>query len=368
MNLEGYDAWVDEDCDALIDGVEERFAPIFRDYGIVEKRAVYRYHFARRPKKSPPSLKNRLVSLYDPRADRSRRFPDGLRWCLNVYVGCAHNCSYCYVNGYSHESVGMSPRAKRDYEKRLRRDLLDLRTLGVPRVPLHLSNSTDPLQETLELKYRHTLSALQHIQRERDLFSQVVILTKNPGLLCTEVCSPLLSEGRLEPLTVQVSCAFWRDEARQFFEPQAPTVQSRLRAMEHLAARGIRVELRIDPLFPASRISETVRAHKPLPYYGLPETQTDDDLVRLVRLAHETGVAAIVAKPLKVPVSGKATRCKTWFKNLYAEAGGGRRQAHGGSWRLPHEYQHALIASLAAICVREGVPFKSCIHDVLSRR
>ena len=106
-------------------------------------------------------MKNRLVNLYDPLADRSSRFPDGLRWCLNVYVGCGHNCGYCHVNGYSQKSVGVSPHAKAKFEQKLLEDLRTLPKLGVPPAPLHMSNSTDPLQQTLEEQNRHALLSLR---------------------------------------------------------------------------------------------------------------------------------------------------------------------------------------------------------------
>ena len=142
----------DQKTDYLISKVESKYAPIFgaKEYSQQDKRAIYRYLFSRDPKKFPPSLKNRLIGLYDPMADRARRFPDGLRWCLNVYVGCEHNCGYCYVNGYNPESVGINPHAKGTFEQDLVRDIQDLRSLDVPPAPLHLSNSTDPLQSTLE--------------------------------------------------------------------------------------------------------------------------------------------------------------------------------------------------------------------------
>lgn len=67
-------------------------------------------------------IRDRLDGLLDeprpglpgglPMADRARRFLDGLRWCRNVYVGCEHNCGYCYVNGYNPEAVGIHPHPK----------------------------------------------------------------------------------------------------------------------------------------------------------------------------------------------------------------------------------------------------------------
>jgi hypothetical protein len=57
MSDHNYDASSDHDCDLLIGRVDDRFAPIIRGYGEMEKRAVYRYLLARKPKKNRPSLK-----------------------------------------------------------------------------------------------------------------------------------------------------------------------------------------------------------------------------------------------------------------------------------------------------------------------
>ena len=62
MNL---DALNDNDCDELIEKVGSKINPIFENKGYTaeQKRAIYRYLFSRRPKKLPPSLKNRLVNI-----------------------------------------------------------------------------------------------------------------------------------------------------------------------------------------------------------------------------------------------------------------------------------------------------------------
>lgn len=367
----GLDALHDQDCDFLITQVAKKFFPVFTNtpYNAHQKRAIYRYLFSRRPQKLPPSLKSRVINLYDPLADRSFRFPDGLRFCINVYVGCEHNCTYCCVNGYSREAVGAAPRPKVKFAKKLNEDVRTLRALGVPPAPLHLSNSTDPLQARLESRHRHALLALEEILTHRRQFTSLVMITKNPEILCSEPYLSFLKAPQMQPLTVQVTCAYWRDEVRRFFEPQAPSVPSRLRAIEFLASQGIHLELRLDPLFPSSRIGETVRRHRPLSEYALPEAQSEADLAKLIGFAGHCGVKAIIAKPLKIPVSRKSQGAKNLFASLYAEANVSRkRTARGGSWRLPRDYQNALISSVREMCAGKGLPFKHCLQDLLARR
>ncbi len=361
----------DQKTDYLISKVDSKRVPIFgaEEYSQQDKRAIYHYLFSRDPKKFPPSLKNRLIGLYDPMADRARRFPDGLRWCLNVYVGCEHNCGYCYVNGYNPETVGINPHPKTNFEKDLTRNIEDLLSLGVPPAPLHLSNSTDLLQSSLETKYGHTLFALKLIAKHRSQFTSLVVLTKNPALLCQDEYLSIISLSEIKPLTVQITCAFWRDEARKFYEPNAPSVDNRLSAIKVLSEKGIEVELRIDPLFPSTRISRELRGHGDLSHYSMPEAQTQEDIAQLVRFAKEAGAKAVIAKPLKIPLSQKAGQCKDWFGELYLDASRSRgRIARGGSWRLPPDYQEALVLSVKGICTKEGIEFRHCKHDVANRK
>ena len=299
MAQKNWDAFIDQNADTLIQSVEPKFKPIFNGFTPKQQRAIYRYQFPRMPNKLPPSLKSRVINFYDPMANRSNKFQDGLRWCANIYVGCYHNCGYCYVNGYSQNNVGISPHTKKNFKKCALKDIMDIKAFGVPDAPLHISNSTDPLQAGLEDEHRHTLFMLQQVLANRELFTSIVILTKNPVILLTDDYLPIITKPRMRPLTVQVSCAFWDDKARAFYEPAAPTVNSRLNAMKILAGKGVDVELRIDPLFPASRIDQSIRIHKPLPEYGLPEAQTTEGIQALVKFASVAGTSSIIAKPFE---------------------------------------------------------------------
>lgn len=365
------DSFKDSDADVLIQSVSKKYMPVFEkgNYTDNEKRAIYRYLFSRKPNKLPPSLKSRIINLYCPLADRTCRFPDVLRFCLNVYVGCEHACGYCYVNGYSKESVGSAPHTKPGFKEKLVNDIHGLNSLGVPAAPLHMSNSTDICQEGLETNYRHTLFALDKILEFRNLFSSVALLTKNPKILCEKEYLSILSMQSIKPLVVQVTCAYWRDEVRMFYEPDAPSVQSRLESIKILAENNVDCEMRIDPLFPSSRIDGEIRKHKPLSNYSLPETQTSEDLINLIRYAKNSGVKTIIASPLKIPVSGKAQISKEWFGELYKDANqNNKRKMRGGSWRLPENYQKEMMSTVAKICKDEGLKFKYCKHDVLTRK
>ncbi|MCW4014359.1 MAG: hypothetical protein NWF07_15420, partial [Candidatus Bathyarchaeota archaeon] len=267
------------------------------------------------------------------------------------------------------EMIGANAHAKNNYEKNLTNDLREMAELGVPRVPVHLSNSTDPLQVGLESQYGHTLLTLREMQRHRELVSHITILTKNPEQLCKSEYLDIVSATDFQPFTAQVTCAYWRDEPRAFYEPKAPTVQNRLDSIAKLAKAGVDVELRIDPLFPSSRLTPPLMKHRHLSSYGLVEAQTREDMKSLVELVSSIGIKCIVAKPLRIPISKKAETGKNWFKDLYLDATAtGKRYTKGRSWRLPEEYQKELMHSLDHICSQHGVHLKHCMHDVLTRK
>jgi len=145
-------------------------------------------------------------------------------------------------------------------------------------------------------------------------------------------------------------------------------VKNRLEAIEFLSENGIDVDLRIDPLFPSSRIPKDIRKHDALPRYMIPEVQTHEDIVNLAHFSKKAKVKAIIVNQLKVPFSKSAQLCKDWFADLYRDANpGGNRTTRAGSWRLPDLYQKALISTVADICHQENIPCRHCMQDVLSR-
>jgi hypothetical protein len=68
MTQKNFDALIDQDADILIQKVEPKTKRIFEEFDPGEQRAIYRYQFSRRPKKLPPSMKSRVINLYDPMA------------------------------------------------------------------------------------------------------------------------------------------------------------------------------------------------------------------------------------------------------------------------------------------------------------
>ena len=126
-----------------------------------------------------------------------------------------------------------------------------MRDLALPPRHLSMANSTDILQSHLEREHRHSLFMLERLASCRDLFSSFGVLTQNPGVLLdipryAEVLRHLDAE-------LQVSLAFFRDEAAAAVEPCAPPPTARRRAVEALCALGVRVAIRGGSPVPSPR-------------------------------------------------------------------------------------------------------------------
>jgi len=351
--------------------IHPKFQPVWQGRPVGEQIALALYflpHRSERPVLGP--TRPRLVKWYCPFADQAV-FPSGHRYCLNVYVGCGHACRYCYAAAYA----PAAPSPKDRFERLLEMDLADLERFGVPPAPIHLSNSTDPFQP-LEERFRHTQAALAGLGRHRASFSAVVILTKNPRLAAEERYLRLLEELSARPgqdpapaLTVEVSLAFWREEARAAYDPGAPSVRDRLEGCRRLAAAGIPVVLRIDPLFPR-REEDALPGRNCLANWPAPQTLTD--LANLVRSAREFGARHVVYSPVRIvrPRYGPAGPAEQALLALCRSAAAPESlPLRGGSWRLPRELvERDVVGPFLALCREYGVTAKFCRQNLLETR
>lgn len=327
---------------------------------VAERWAEYFYRIPKDPEKKA-TLKTRTFFLYDPFARRDK-FPAGIRFCGNVYAGCSHRCAYCYARNYIVRAE--EPREKKDLLRRAKRDIEDMSKLDLPPAPLHISNSTDPFMAALETQTRTTLELMKLISDNRENFTTVTFLTKNPILPGYEPYLPLLRA--IEPCQVEVSLMFYDDQSRHFYEPMAPSVRSRLKGIRELRKAGIRVSLRIDPLMPREPLPKAYWKHQELEKYGVKRTHTLEEIEHLVHFAASEGCQRVIVSPLKVPV-GRRSPCwlKEYFRALYSEPFD-KPHIRGFALRLPEEYIHnELFPSVSDICKRYRIEMLHCKRNLI---
>lgn len=352
--------------------IDPRYRPVWQGRAAHEQRALWQYflpHRSTRPELAP--TRPRVLKWYCPFADQ-RTFPSGHRYCINVYSGCSHGCLYCYAAAYAPSQAAPKPH----FARQLARDLEELDQFDVPPAPVHLSNSTDPLQP-LELTWGHTKLALDLVLRYRHRFTTVTLLTKNPALAASpdyldrlkalgrlpegHPKAGLLAASGLPAVQVEVSLTLWREEARAFWEPGAPPVAQRLEGIRALRAAGVPVVLRIDPLFPRSPLpGQPARC---LSNFGLVEPHSLADLEQLIEFARQVGVRHVVYSVAKIVTrrhEGLPVPMRRLLEVYRALAAPEPVVWRSRSWRLPPAAQEALVAPFLRLCQQHGLLAKHC--------
>src|SRR5438105_8220485 len=160
------------------------------------------------------------------------------KWSLNPYKGCVHACSYCYARAY-HEFLGLSPSsfesqifAKINVHEVLR---AELRRPSWHGEHIAIGTATDPYQP-FEGQYRLTRRCLEAMA---DFDNPGSVTTK--GTLVTRDIDVMTDLASRADFSVNVSLISLDRQLLRKLEPGTPAPSSRLRAMERLAAAGIRV-------------------------------------------------------------------------------------------------------------------------------
>jgi DNA repair photolyase len=185
------------------------------------------------------------------------------RWSINPYRGCAHSCHYCFARK-THTYLDLDAGddfsgiifAKVDAPRVLR---CELSRPCWRHEEVALGSATDPYQPA-EGRFRITRGILEALF---DYYTPVTIVTKGTLILRDRDLLAALAAraGCTVCLSVPtVDRAIWRAT-----EPGTAPPMQRLRAMEQLAAAGVRAGVLAAPILPGlsgtvERLEEMVRA------------------------------------------------------------------------------------------------------------
>ncbi len=208
-------------------------------------------------------------------------------YVVNPYTGCQHNCSYCYARfmkrftGHT-EPWGQFVDVKVDAPDLLRREITRKKPDRV-----WVSGVCDPYQP-LEAKYKLTRQCLEILAQNN---WPVTIQTRSP-LVLRDV--EILKSG--SDFEVGFSITTADDSIRRLFEPNAPPIRERVRAIDELHQAGIRIFVMIAPMLPGAEALAEILAgkvdrviqdrmnyhHADWVYrkYGLTDKMTDDFFTR----------------------------------------------------------------------------------------
>lgn len=190
----------------------------------------------------PPSEFGRYqVREVDAKSALTKCAMPGEPWSLNPYMGCSHDCAYCYVPDVAHverEKWGSYVIAKRNLPT-----LLSHEVRHKERRAVFLSSATDPYQpaEGTHLVTRRCLEVLQRVDWP------LHVLTRNPLVRRDVDLFKAFSD-----VSVGMSVPTLDDEMRRAVEPGAPSIEGRLRTLRALADEGLEPFANLSPTYPLS--------------------------------------------------------------------------------------------------------------------
>lgn len=168
---------------------------------------------------------------------KSKIFP----YVINPYVGCQHNCTYCYARFMKRFTGHPEPWGQFVDVKINAIELLKQETTRKKPVRVWVSGVCDPYQP-LERKYQLTRGCLQILAEQH---WPVSVLTRSPLVLRD---MDILKTG--ENFEVGMSITTADEQVRFQFEPSAPPISERIRVLGELHQAGIRTYAMLAPVLP----------------------------------------------------------------------------------------------------------------------
>jgi len=264
-----------------------------------------------------------VITPFDPWKSKLCGCP--FKYSFSPYIGCSHNCLYCYASGYIRRFF--EPRVKKDVIKQLNREISKIKQNKY----VTIANSNDPYQP-LEEKLKLTREALKIFSNHN---FRIMIVTKS-NLVLRDL--DVLKKARV---AVSITITSLDEKKSQKLEPNAPSPEKRLEAIKYLSENEIPTIARIDPIIPL-----------------INDTEIDE----LVKVAAEAGVKHIVSSTYKVKLDNWKRMEKGFpeemkkLRSLYFVRGG----RINGYYYLPAEYRYQLMKRIAERAKEFGITFAVC--------
>jgi len=164
-------------------------------------------------------------------------------YVINPYTGCQHNCSYCYARFMKRFTGHREPWGQFVDVKVNAPDLLKLEVTKKKTGRVWISGVCDPYQP-LEAKYKLTRQCLEILAQNN---WPVVVQTRSP-LVLRDI--DILKTGKDFEVGFSITTA--DDSIRSLFEPDAPPIEERIRALDEIHRAGIRTYVMIAPILPGA--------------------------------------------------------------------------------------------------------------------
>ena len=162
-------------------------------------------------------------------------------YCINPYVGCGHGCRYCYASFMKRFTGHLEPWGEFIDVKVNAPYLLRKQLKRAKQGVVALSTVTDPYQP-IEKKYQLTRKCLEALLETQ--FS-VNLLTRSS--LCLRDMDLFKQFKNIE---VGLSITTHDERIRKMFEPNSPSIQSRVNTLRTLRQEKIQTYAFVGPMLP----------------------------------------------------------------------------------------------------------------------
>jgi DNA repair photolyase len=165
-------------------------------------------------------------------------------YCVNPYVGCLHGCKYCYASLFMRRYSGhIEPWGQFIDIKVNASELLRKQLPRARKGTIWIASVCDPYQP-VEASYQLTRKCLSEISRYQ---FPVFIQTKSDL-----VVRDLDILTGIKDIEIGFSLATDSDRIARIFEPGAPSITRRLKALEKIKSRNLKTFVFIGPILPQS--------------------------------------------------------------------------------------------------------------------
>ena len=164
-------------------------------------------------------------------------------YTINPYTGCQHACTYCYARFMKRVTGHKEPWGEFVDVKINAAELLRVEINKKKKARVWISGVCDPYQP-LEAHYRLTRQCLEILAQNR---WPVTIQTRSPLVVRDMDILKVATD-----LEAGFSVTTADDTIRELFEPHAPPIDARLKALDELHQAGIRTFAMIAPMLPGA--------------------------------------------------------------------------------------------------------------------
>jgi DNA repair photolyase len=266
-------------------------------------------------------------------------------WSLNPYMGCVHQCTFCYVRAFelradrpSDDRYGSSIRVKVNVADVLRRELA---RPSWQRESIAIGAATDPYQPA-EGRYRLTRSCLQVLADASNPFG---LITRGP-LIVRDV-DVLQEAARRADVGVTFSVPTLDEEVWRTTEPGTAPPRQRLRALKTLVDAGIRANVGMAPILP-----------------GL--SDRPEQLAEVVKAAREAGATGIWANLLYLR-PGTREHFLEHLAHDWPEQLERYERLYARSAYLPDKVKQPIQEEVAVLRKRHGIADRRMVRPELER-